>query len=90
MYGFEYFDSSSTPPAITAVTLLGTDMVQITLASAPSVAVGQGFIRYAYTGFGNLPSATAGARGNLRDSDATSSNYGNALWNWCVHFNKAC
>jgi hypothetical protein len=32
------------------------------------------------------PGPTQGARGNLRDSDATPSQYGYALQNWAVHF----
>jgi hypothetical protein len=30
-----------------------------------------------------------GARGNLRDSDATPSQYGYDLWNWGVAFDAA-
>lgn len=30
-----------------------------------------------------------GPKGNLRDGDATTSIYGNTLYNWCVHFEEA-
>ena len=29
-----------------------------------------------------------GARGNLRDSDATKSRHDYPLYNWCVHFDE--
>jgi WD40-like Beta Propeller Repeat len=91
--GFEYFDNSGAPPAITSTTLVGSNKVLITLASVPTVPVGAGFIRYAYTaqaGAANIPSPTTGPRGCLRDSDTSTSVYGYSMWNWCVHFNKAC
>lgn len=91
--GFEYFDASGAPPTITATTVIAPNKVLITLSSAPTVGVGAGFIRYAYTaqaGQPNIPSATTGPRGCLRDSDASASVYGYSMYNWCVHFNKAC
>ena len=43
--------------------------------------------RYAFTGVaGATGGPTTGARGNLRDSDATPSRNGSPLWNWAVHF----
>ena len=47
-------------------------------------------VRYAYTGApGAVAGATTGPRGNLRDSDATPSLYGYALYNWAIHFEIA-
>jgi len=82
-YGFEWYDASGTPPAITNVELTGPDTVQVTLASVPTGNDKR--LRYAYTFYGCGGSGTI-ARGNLRDSDATPSNYGYDLFNWAVHF----
>ncbi len=84
--GFEYTDDSGAPPAIASVTLDGPDAVKIKLAAAPSAAAKKR-IRYAFTGVaGATGGPTTGARGNLRDSDATPSRNGSPLWNWAVHF----
>jgi hypothetical protein len=69
------------------VQVTGSDTVAITLAATPTGANKR--LRYAYTGVpGNAAGPTSGPRGNLRDSDATPSLYGNPLYNWCVHFDK--
>ncbi len=87
-YGFEYFDSSATPPAISAVNVIGPTTLQIVLASVPTGSNKQ--LRYAYTFTQNTqPGPTTGQRGNLCDSDTATSWYGDALPNWCVHFNQA-
>ena len=88
-YGFEYTDGSGAPPAITAVAVTAPDTVQITLAAAPTGP--NRVVRYAFTRVGGstAPGPTTGVRGNLRDSDATPSNYGNELQNWCVTFEEA-
>jgi hypothetical protein len=87
-YGFEYADDSPAPPAISAVRLLDEDTVEITLAAAP-VATANKWVRYAFTGnLGAKSGPKTGARGNLRDSDATPSLYQNPLHNWAVHFSK--
>ena len=87
-YGFEFVDGSMSPPAITAVELTGPSQVTLTLAGEPTGPTP--VVRYAYTG---APGAAAGAmtgpRGNLRDSDATPSLYGYALYNWAIHFEIA-
>jgi hypothetical protein len=81
--GFEWV-SDGTPPTITSVVLSGPDTVIVTLSAAPGA---NGRLRYAYTGTsGALGGPTTGARGNLRDSDATPSRNGYALYNWCIHF----
>ena len=80
-YGFEYTDDG-TPPAISNVAIDGNDVV-ITLASTPVGANKK--IRYAYT---TKVAGGVGPKGNLRDSDATPSYYGNNLYNWCVHFEE--
>ena len=88
-YGFEYTDGSAAPPAITRVEVTGPDTVAITLAEAPRA--GDRRLRYAFTGVrGARSGPTSGARGNLRDSDATPSvaRPGTPLYNWCVHFDE--
>lgn len=87
-YGFAYSDSSGAAPTITSVALAGEDSVVITL-SAPPVG-GNQRVTYAMNGVPGQPGGPAtGARGNLRDSDATASRHGYALYNWCVHFDEA-
>ena len=84
-YGFAYTDDSATPPTIQQVALDGPTSVKITLSAPP---VGQNRkLSYAFTGTVNAKAgATTGPRGNLRDSDATPSRNGYALYNWGVHF----
>jgi hypothetical protein len=84
-YGFEYTDTSGAPPAIAAVALVDATTVQITLAAEP--VGGNRRLRYAFTGAPGAPAGPmTGARGNLRDSDATPSRHGYPLYNWAVHF----
>ena len=86
--GFEYADDGPTTPAIASVVLAGPDTVTITLSAAPTAANRR--IRYATTGvFGAKAGLKTGARGNLRDSDATPSAHGYPLFDWCVHFDEA-
>ena len=86
-FGFEFTDTSGAAPAITEVALAGDTSVRITLASEP--VGGNPRLRYAATG---VPAQSAGpmtgARGNLRDSDATPSRHGYTLYNWAVHFDE--
>ena len=84
-FGFEYVDASATSPAIEKVEIAGPDTVTVTLSAAPTAD--DRHLRYAFTGTRGARSGPAsGARGNLRDSDATRSRSGDALYNWCVHF----
>ncbi len=86
-YGFEYFDTSGAPPAIIDVQLAGDTTVEITLAAEP--VGGNKHVRYAYTGVAGQPGGPmTGARGNLRDSDATPSRHDYPLYNWAVHFDE--
>lgn len=86
-YGFEFTDTSGAPPAIAAVALVGPTTVQLTLAAEP--VGGNQRVRYAATGTpGVWGGPTTGARGNLRDSDATVSRHGYGLQNWAVHFDE--
>lgn len=86
-YGFEFSDASGAPPAITEVALVDAVTVRVTLASAP--VAGNRRIRYAHTGVAGQPAGPlTGARGNLRDSDATASLNGYLLYNWAVHFDE--
>src|SRR5690606_9111896 len=86
-YGFDYTDASGAPPSIVSVELVGEDAVRITLSEVP--VGGNRRLRYAMNGIASQPAGpTTGARGNLRDSDATESRHGYALHNWCVHFDE--
>jgi hypothetical protein len=73
--GFELRDAQGDIPLITRI--VSADTVQLT----PGRAIGSGAdVRYGMQ---------LGPRGgNLRDSDTAPSLFGNALWNWCVHFRK--
>ncbi|HEY8076440.1 MAG TPA: hypothetical protein VIF62_20085, partial [Labilithrix sp.] len=85
-YGFEYVDDGG-PAKIANVVVSAPDTVTITLAQEPTAAHGR--LRYAFTGVLHAKGGpTTGARGNLRDSDATPSRNGDPLWNWCVHFDE--
>lgn len=85
-YGFEYFDDGATP-SITGVTITGTNSVRVTLASTPAGANKK--LRYGYTATaGNFGGPTTGPRGCLRDSDPARGMAGEALYNWCVHFEE--
>jgi hypothetical protein len=89
-FGFEFADSSATPPTITTVQLTGPKEVTIGLSAVPTGA--DKWLRYAFTGVVPSPAGpTTGPRGNLRDSDATQSQSTAAapLPNWCVHFEMA-
>lgn len=86
-YGFEYTDAAGTSPRIEKVELTGADTVAIILSAEPTAQDRR--IRYAFTGTkGARSGPETGARGNLRDSDATPSRHGYALYNWCVHFDE--
>jgi hypothetical protein len=87
-YGFRYVDDSGAPPAIAHAAVTAPDTVTIWLAAPPTGANAR--LHYAFTGTaGARGGPTSGARGNLRDSDTTPSRSGNALYNWCVHFDEA-
>ncbi|ACO34278.1 MULTISPECIES: PD40 domain-containing protein [Acidobacterium] len=87
-YGFEFTDGSATPPTITAINIVGPETLEIVL-SGPSTG-GSPKLAYAWTtptsGTAAYAGPTSGPRGNLCDSDATPSIYGNDLRNRCVHF----
>ena len=83
--GFEFTDDSGAPPAISSVAVSGADSITLTLASTPTG--GNARVRYAMKAVkGAKPGREDGPRGNVRDSDATASQYGNELFNWAVHF----
>jgi hypothetical protein len=86
--GFEVEQTGAPTPAIASIAIAGPDTVTITLAAEPAGAALR--LRYAFTGAPGAPAGAAtGARGNLRDSDATVSGSGHALYNWCIHFDEA-
>ena len=81
-------DDSGALLPVASVVLTGADIVTITLAATPPGATR---LRYAQNqpAGGCIGPGTAyagGARGNLRDSDDTPSQYGYDLWNWSVAF----
>ena len=97
-YGFEYSDDlGGGAPTISTVEIvpeLGGDdyRVRVTLSGPPRAG---SRIRYAFTaaapswpGNGLIAQNAGSARGNLRDSDATSSLYSLPMYNWCVHFDE--
>jgi hypothetical protein len=86
-FGFEWKDDGPTPPKITKVEVVGPTTVAVTLTAAPTAANKR--LRYAFTGTAGAPGGPkTGARGNLRDSDATQSRHGYDLFNWCIHFDE--
>ncbi|HVJ92741.1 MAG TPA: sialate O-acetylesterase [Labilithrix sp.] len=86
-YGFEYSDASASSPRITRVEVTAPDTVVVTLSAVPTAD--DRHLRYAFTGTrGARSGPQTGARGNLRDSDATPSRSGQRLYNWCVHFDQ--
>lgn len=84
-YGFAAFDAGGTPISITGVTLVDTDKVKITTASAiPS----GGYVTYAQSAQPD-PIRSQGGCGNLRDSQGASMTYlGKPMHNWCVLFTQ--
>jgi hypothetical protein len=84
-YGFTFADGSGAPPAISTVAVTAPDTVTITLASAPTGAGAHLMYAQNQTALTCIGSQH-GARGNLRDSDATPSKHGYDLHNWSVHF----
>ncbi|AKV02015.1 Endo-1,4-beta-xylanase Z precursor [Labilithrix luteola] len=85
-YGFEFYDTSGSPPKITAVEVVGDDTVKVTLDRKPSNGAR---LRYAYTAVPlTCPGVESGPRGNLRDSDDTPSNNSYELFNWAVVFDE--
>jgi lysophospholipase L1-like esterase len=85
--GFEYVDDGPSTPTITGVAITAADTVTVTLSADPSGANRR--LRYAFTGTqGSKAGLQTGAHGNLRDSDATPSRNGYALFDWCVHFDE--
>jgi hypothetical protein len=87
-FGFEISQADRRPPSITNVAVSGPDTITITLSAEPEGSDRR--LRYAFSApLGAAAGPTTGARGNLRDSDATVSRHGYPLHNWCVHFDEA-
>jgi hypothetical protein len=90
-YGFDFLDNGAIV-AIANVAVSAPDTVTITLGAVPSGVN----MRLRYAQNQDVNPATrcigpgtvygGGARGNLRDSDATPSKYGYDLWNWGANF----
>jgi hypothetical protein len=89
--GFDFVDNGALA-TIASVAVTGPDTVTITLGAAPSGVNMR--LRYAQNQDTVSPTRcigpgtvySGGARGNVRDSDATPSRYGYDLWNWGVNF----
>jgi hypothetical protein len=82
-YGFEMVDAAGGALVIESVTLTGADTVAITTSGASA----GGRVRYAYTAQPlTCPGPETGPRGNLRDSDASTSASGTPLFDWSVSF----
>ena len=85
-FGFEYDDDSGQTPSVTGVRVVDEDTVALTLSGTPSAGARK-FVGYAFTGIvGALGGPMTGARGCVRDSDATPSRHNGPLYNWAVHF----
>jgi hypothetical protein len=91
-YGFDFWDNGGRSN-ISSVAVTGPTKVTITLGAVPSGANMR--LKYAQNepkpgciGPGHIPQG-GGARGNLRDSDDTPSQFGYKLWNWGAHFDLA-
>jgi hypothetical protein len=83
-YGFEVTDGAGAKLTISDIALAGPDTVTMKVSGKPA------HLRYAMTAVPHTcPGPTQGARGNLRDSDTTPSQYGYSLFNWAVHFDVA-
>ena len=86
-YGFTYVDAAGVEVPISGVALDGPTGVKITFTGPPPAG---GHLRYAQNQVAQTCiGPQVGARGNLRDSDATPSENGYALYNWAVHFDVA-
>jgi hypothetical protein len=88
--GFEYTDGQGDVPAIVSVDLTGARQVTLTLSRNAQAG---GRVRYAFSCVAATdagPTSLGGLGGNLRDQDPTPSRQGgeNALWNWCVSFDR--
>lgn len=90
-YGFKVFNSANVEQTISSVSIVNGDTVKIVLSAAPTSNI---TVKYAQ-GTGNDTNAgpTTGARGNLRDSDATvaklldlTTGQPYPLQNWCPIF----
>ena len=85
--GFEFFDSTAAPPAITNVAII-TGGVRLTLASVPTGT--NPVVRAAWTRPGTLPAANGIARTNVADQTIWPSRYNaRALPKRPVHFEIA-
>ena len=90
-FGFDFLDNGAFA-TISSVVVSAPDTVTITLGAAPSGVNMR--LRYAQNQDVNPMTRCigpgtvygGGARGNVRDSDATPSQYGYDLWNWGANF----
>ncbi|MEJ5137706.1 MULTISPECIES: sialate O-acetylesterase [Acinetobacter] len=89
-YGFKVFDAANTDLAISSVSIVNQDTVKIVLSAAPISNI---TVKYALGTNNTNAGPTTGARGNLRDSDATvakvldlTTGQPYPLQNWCPIF----
>lgn len=84
-FGFEFRQDAVASPKITAVEIVGTDIVRITLESQPTGTNQR--IRYAYKGQRYALGGDAGnAHGNLCDTDPQVSQSGGTIKDWATTF----
>lgn len=81
-YGFDFVDDLGT--TISQVNITGADTITITLSRPPG---NNAKLTYAQNQLPNTCIGIDGARGNVRDSDNTPSQYGYKLYNYGVMFN---
>ena len=87
-WALEYADDGPGRPTITSVALTGADTVAITLSAEPTARTAGSATRPYRACSALTAGLSTGARGNLRDSDATPSRSGYTLYDWCVHFDE--
>lgn len=80
-YGFEFSDTAG--HQIVSVALTGPSQISIELSGPPGAGA---VLRYAQNQIPKTCTGQYGARGNVRDSDTTVSEYGYEMYNYGVHF----
>jgi hypothetical protein len=82
------FDDADHSASVASVAITGPAQVTITLTNAPTGANPE--IRYGCDTFNGSPwPKFGGGKGNLRDSEAGTSNLGESLFNFCVQFRRS-
>lgn len=86
--GFEFWDDSGSPPTVSSATITASDTITIVLSGTPTG--GNKRLRYAFTGIPVALGGTANAaHGNVRDTDTTTNDAGDNLYDWLITFDEA-